>query len=641
MREQKARKPTRPVRTPHGPVTDVPARGLETTQRVTAQRARFGTLFGPTLQRQEADGLPDGLRQRVEALSGVQLGGVTVRRNSAEPGRIGASAFARDPEIHLASGAEHHLPHEAWHIAQQRQGRVAPTGRIAGTSLNDEPALEAEADRMAVAALASPPHDAEAENAAAPRQNLARGPAPLQPKWIDEKRGYLRWDKLIDGLRWYYDVSTGRMFYVVERTNKDALPMAGPENARPRADWVRMHGGDPLKDEDASVTPAKGHPGVVELGAGEGRFSGPFRGKLAEGRPYLATDIAEEEGPTKFLSIAKEQGIAHLFGVNANELDRRFGPRSVAKLVAANPYGGGKDMPGASFGLMRYVTKGSGAMEPDPRFLQSASKVLAPGGTVDIYGRTNTLRNAKREPPPKPGPAKGEKKKKLPKTERQKLAALAKQKRDAVDRKYPQTNENPHLNIKPEQLEELAKATGFRVRVKRAKQPEGVQAGGDPDTKLRVEADEIRKEGLQDFTTRFTFTNDPGYESDEEHPRVDYDSDEESEWDEKASAEPGPWAAGESEAPPERGAEDAAAIDLPGRIFGQMAAEIETHIDGLERNGTLSRREADQWRNRFRPRVEELIMGAIKQIEHDPRQAQRVIRDGIFQMEQLQSEFGL
>ncbi|HYE52572.1 MAG TPA: hypothetical protein VEB20_23455, partial [Azospirillaceae bacterium] len=53
-----------------------------------------------------------------------------------------------------------HLPHEAWHVVQQMQGRVPVTGRIGAVPLNDDPALEAEADRMgrqAEQAAARPP----------------------------------------------------------------------------------------------------------------------------------------------------------------------------------------------------------------------------------------------------------------------------------------------------------------------------------------------------------------------------------------------------------------------------------------------------------------------------------------------------
>jgi hypothetical protein len=99
-------------------------------------------------------GLPDDLKRGVEALSGVNLDSVKVHFRSPEPARLHAHAYARGNVIHVAPGREHHLPHEAWHLAQQALGRVAPTMQLkSDTPLNDDPALEREADRMGAAAL--------------------------------------------------------------------------------------------------------------------------------------------------------------------------------------------------------------------------------------------------------------------------------------------------------------------------------------------------------------------------------------------------------------------------------------------------------------------------------------------------------
>jgi hypothetical protein len=105
------------------------------------------------LKEDEAGGLPADLRAGVEDLSGVSLDGVRVHRNSGRPAQIGALAYAQGSEIHLGPGQERHLPHEAWHIAQQAQGRVQPTAQAAGgVSINADPSLESEADRMGAVA---------------------------------------------------------------------------------------------------------------------------------------------------------------------------------------------------------------------------------------------------------------------------------------------------------------------------------------------------------------------------------------------------------------------------------------------------------------------------------------------------------
>lgn len=60
-----------------------------------------------------------------------------------------AHAYAQGNDIHLAPGQEKHLPHEAWHTVQQKQGRVQSTAQLKGkTNINDDPALEKEADLM-------------------------------------------------------------------------------------------------------------------------------------------------------------------------------------------------------------------------------------------------------------------------------------------------------------------------------------------------------------------------------------------------------------------------------------------------------------------------------------------------------------
>jgi hypothetical protein len=125
-------------------------------------------------------GLPDRLKSGIEALSGVSLDGIRVHYNSSRPAQLAAHAFAQGSDIHLAPGQERHLPHEAWHVVQQKQGRVRTTLRDQGTPINDEPGLEAEADRMGAAAArrgASGPEPADAAPVAAPAP--AAAPAQL------------------------------------------------------------------------------------------------------------------------------------------------------------------------------------------------------------------------------------------------------------------------------------------------------------------------------------------------------------------------------------------------------------------------------------------------------------------------------
>lgn len=100
------------------------------------------------LQRVRAGGLPDEVRSGLEALSGMDLSNVRVHRNSSKPRQLQAHAYTEGDDIHVAPGQDRHLPHEGWHVVQQRQGRVAPTGEVAGKPLNDDPGLEREAEAM-------------------------------------------------------------------------------------------------------------------------------------------------------------------------------------------------------------------------------------------------------------------------------------------------------------------------------------------------------------------------------------------------------------------------------------------------------------------------------------------------------------
>ena len=94
----------------------------------------------------EAAPLPAALRERFEAAGGVSLRNVRVHSDSALPRQHGALAMTDGADIHIGPSHANQLPHEAWHVVQQKQGRVQPTGTDAGTQTNTDSALEQEAD---------------------------------------------------------------------------------------------------------------------------------------------------------------------------------------------------------------------------------------------------------------------------------------------------------------------------------------------------------------------------------------------------------------------------------------------------------------------------------------------------------------
>lgn len=130
-------------------------------------------------------GLPDNLKSGIENLSGMSMDDVKVHANSSKPAQVGAHAYAQGSDIHLASGQEKHLPHEAWHTVQQKQGRVQPTTEVNGVAVNDNTSLESEADVMGSKAMQMKANDASPTFALSKKKSLAD--TALQPKKIVQR----------------------------------------------------------------------------------------------------------------------------------------------------------------------------------------------------------------------------------------------------------------------------------------------------------------------------------------------------------------------------------------------------------------------------------------------------------------------
>jgi hypothetical protein len=124
---------------------------IERSPYMAAQRKRMEATSAAAPARAAASrhtGLPDQLKHGVESLSGIAMDDVKVHYNSAQPAQLQAHAYAQGTDIHIGPGHEQHLPHEAWHVVQQKQGRVAPTVQAKGSMINDDAVLEREADAM-------------------------------------------------------------------------------------------------------------------------------------------------------------------------------------------------------------------------------------------------------------------------------------------------------------------------------------------------------------------------------------------------------------------------------------------------------------------------------------------------------------
>ncbi|HEX9937556.1 MAG TPA: DUF4157 domain-containing protein [Longimicrobium sp.] len=157
---------------PHA--TSLAALGSVVAQRECAGCAAVKRGTRQPVQRAASDGggLPAGLRAGLESLSGHDLSDVRVHYGSARPAQLQAHAYAQGSDIHVAAGQEHHLPHEGWHVIQQRQNRVKPTLSVGGTAVNDDARLEREADVMGERALRA---GGTAQRRARPSAAIRRG----------------------------------------------------------------------------------------------------------------------------------------------------------------------------------------------------------------------------------------------------------------------------------------------------------------------------------------------------------------------------------------------------------------------------------------------------------------------------------
>jgi hypothetical protein len=129
---------------PRGVVQARPSPGVSTTPIPAGQLRVIG----------EGRPLESGIRQTMERFFDADFSGVRVFEGPTAPS-VGALAFTLGDEVHFAPGlydpasreGVELLGHELTHVVQQRDGRVAnPYGR--GVAIVQDPALEAEADRM-------------------------------------------------------------------------------------------------------------------------------------------------------------------------------------------------------------------------------------------------------------------------------------------------------------------------------------------------------------------------------------------------------------------------------------------------------------------------------------------------------------
>jgi Domain of unknown function (DUF4157) len=214
---------------------------LTHSPRASAQRDQLASLGH--------SGLPAGLKTGIESLSGLSMDGVQVQYNSAKPAQLSALAYAQGNQIHVAPGQERHLPHEAWHLVQQAQGRVRPTAQMSGLPVNDDHALEHEADAMGAKAVVL--GRASARDTALQRLPLplatglarkAPGHQAVQRKWDKVNETMMAWDTPMGGLNWFFNEDTGEMAFKLAGDESDYAPEVLKHLGvwRPYGEWQLM-----------------------------------------------------------------------------------------------------------------------------------------------------------------------------------------------------------------------------------------------------------------------------------------------------------------------------------------------------------------------------------------------------------------
>jgi|GEM_PF-6815388 len=100
------------------------------------------------------NGLPNEVNNKMQTAFNADFSDVNIIKDSQESKDIGAFAFTQGSDVHFAPGkfqpftpkGQELIGHELAHVVQQDEGKVEETTKTGNRSINDNPALEKEAD---------------------------------------------------------------------------------------------------------------------------------------------------------------------------------------------------------------------------------------------------------------------------------------------------------------------------------------------------------------------------------------------------------------------------------------------------------------------------------------------------------------
>lgn len=255
----------------------------------------------PVQKKENNTGLPDNLKSGIENLSGYSMDDVKVHRNSDKPAQLQAHAYAQGTDIHLGPGQEKHLPHEAWHVVQQKQGRVKPTMQMKGkVSINDDAGSEKEADIMGSKALRLHPHENRSKTIANSAANSLNGTSVVQGYFENKENKKLSETakkKIIE--LWQHNDGFGPMGSIL---NNDQLHVQKFEDYVEASSLAqdlkfKLQDASKLKDAEPEVVsrelPTSGHgfPSIEMLGTTV---------------PWKPEDLSEDAGVRNFERMQKD-----------------------------------------------------------------------------------------------------------------------------------------------------------------------------------------------------------------------------------------------------------------------------------------------------------------------------------------------
>jgi hypothetical protein len=355
----------------------------------------------PTQKEENNTGLPDNLKTGMENLSGMSLGDVKVHRNSDKPAQLKAHAYAQGTDIHLGPGQEKHLPHEAWHVVQQKQGRVKPTTQLKGkVNVNDDAGLEKEADVMGAKALLHQPNNDKKIIKSSSSDSIK----PIQRQVPEMKEGEILDDNsdydsdnendnkglLQQGGNESEDSDKrGALNPSVTRQTKNLMELLRTQrrqvialtkllNKGKKASAVKDIGAGILKIAVTVASSAIGIPGLGELG-GEGLVSG------LEGGLEATAEYASLAATKKVTGIGADVGTGESAKAQAESAKVKDDERLMADVNTKTGVLKSKFNPSVRKGAGKLSRKGLSKMSEDG-VKKTAGKALKGGGKAGFAG---------------------------------------------------------------------------------------------------------------------------------------------------------------------------------------------------------------------------------------------------------------